>query len=49
MKCQNLLSGKKYFNMLSAENFTQCAKHLDDELPELQIGGRARQIIFISH
>ena len=30
MKCQNLFSGKtkkKYFNMLSAENFTQSAKY----------------------
>ena len=42
MKCQNLLSGKKIFQCVVAENFTQSAKHLDDELPELQIGGRAR-------
>ena len=30
MKCQNLFSGKmeKYFNMLSAENFTRSAKWL---------------------
>ena len=31
MKCQILFSGKnkkKYFNMSSAENFTQCAKCL---------------------
>ena len=31
MKCQSLISGKnkkKYFNMSSAENFTQSAKRL---------------------
>ena len=26
MKCQILFSGEKYFKMLSAVNFTQCAK-----------------------